>query len=173
MTDPIKDYCSLERQKRALLDQKADIDARMEPLKALIIAQSVTTGQKILEVTPSDGEEALAIGATGALVVKTTNKYEDFNRANLRSACLKYFRMLSPEHELEVLEKIAYGQAEYMWAERECREVLSVERTFVEPPSSKARAKPVAKRQKTVAKAKEVLPKTREDFCKLNIFDQL
>ena len=170
MTDIVKDYCELEKQKRALLDAKAEIDAKMEPLRQLILDRSRTTGKNIMEISPEDEEEMKRIGSTGALVVKTSNKYEDFNRGNLRNACLKYYKMLFPDHELSNLEKIAHGQAEYMWAERECVQTMSIDRTFVEP----VRSKPRAKRQKTeIQKPVELLPKTREDFYKLNIFDLL
>jgi hypothetical protein len=175
MTDPIKEYCSLEKQKRTLLDKKVEIDSQMEPLRELILAKSKETGHKILEVSPVGSEETQLIGASGALVVKTSNKYEDFNRGNLRNACLKFYKMLFPDQELANLEKIAHAQAEYMWAERECSQFLSIERTFVERQLARpqARNKPATKRQKVAPQPAELLPRTREDFHKLNFLEAL
>ncbi len=176
MADPIKEYCKLERQKKSLLSQKAEVDAKLAVLKEQIIEFAQQQGQNVMDVVPTGFHESIEIGPAGSLVLKSKNEYEDFNKTNLRNACLKYFRMLFPDEELANIEKFAFGQAAYMWAERESSKVLYLERTFVEPepkkPKTAQRKKPESKPQKTTVE-KEILPKTREDFFQLKVFERL
>jgi hypothetical protein len=172
----VSEYIKLYNRKKILLDEKSEIDSELKRLKPQIIAASDNDDNCDFEISPNQ-EEIGDFGDFGALQVKVKNDYQKITRDNLTDFCIRFFSMLFDEVSEEDVKKLGMGQSDWMWANRKCEQNKYLERSYVNKKTKRRKAESTTLEPVEVKKCAKInnkdIPKTREDFIKLDIFNDL
>jgi hypothetical protein len=172
--DPQKFYAIAHAEKRRLLAETAKHNVTLKKCSAIIISQGEAGDQKDFPVLPKTPEEAYQLGEAGAIRIRQKKEYESLTYNSLVKLQTLLYKTLFPTATAEEQEKGGIGAAEWIWANRDFKLVTYVERVFFSPekrrnPETEPKTKPCKKLKPSAYD----IPKTKEDFLKLPMFQDM
>lgn len=169
-------YAELTHLKKQLNAKVTAINRELRNIDENLIKRMTENELDAYEIMPSPEEET-SYGSIGALQLKVRNEYDRLSKANLSKFLIKFFQFAIPEADESGVVRLGHGISEWVWSNRGRKPKKWLDRVYLEDLENKAvrkkrAAHPTAEGQPVAKKAKPSvdIPRTREEFMKLPVF---